>query len=168
MSKGIVKLGTDVRGNYLRDIKWEPKSSRGFKQHTFYFGTNQTTAQERCLRILCCWDAVDARANRAGNRSLRTPLTFSIAKAVAAENEDYYLEPDAYAKEEGFSEPHESIDQERFLQLQQDLNVIQLRLVEELAGQVDRQREGIQANATGKLAYLAGASPIRSRLARIT
>jgi hypothetical protein len=61
MSKGIIKLGTDVRGNYRRDVGWEPKSSgAGLKQHTFYFGTNQATAQERCLRVLRCWDAVDA------------------------------------------------------------------------------------------------------------
>ena len=68
MSKGIIKLGTDVRGNYRRDVGWEPKPSGGFKQHTFYFGPNQTTAQARCLRVLRCWDAVDARANRAGKR----------------------------------------------------------------------------------------------------
>lgn len=156
MSKGIIKLGTDVRGNFRRDVGWEPKPSGGFKQHTFYFGTNQTTAQERCLRVLRCWDAVDARENRAGKRPLWTPLTLSIAKAVAAGNEDYDLEPDAYAKEEGFSQPHESIDQEWFHQLQQDFSMIRLRLVEEQAGQVNRQREAIKATATGKLARLPG------------
>lgn len=104
MSKGILKLGTDVRGNYRRDIGWEPKLSGDFKQHTFYFGTNQTSAKERCLRVLRCWDAVDARANRAGKRPLWTPLILSIAKAVAAANEDSDLEPDAYAKEEAFSQ----------------------------------------------------------------
>lgn len=47
MSKGIIKLGTDIRRTPRRDVGWEPKQSGGFKQHTFYFGTNQHAGRNR-------------------------------------------------------------------------------------------------------------------------
>src|SRR5437763_911877 len=100
MAKGIIKLGTDSRGNYQRDIGWEEKASGKVGQHRFYFGTNQTTAQIRCLAVLRCWDAVEARWGRPApenrtERPLWDRLTVAVAVAVAAGQEEYPLETEA-------------------------------------------------------------------------
>jgi hypothetical protein len=153
MGKGIVKLGTDSRGNYRSDIGWKPKDGGGFKQHTFYFGTDQTMAQIRYLTTRRCWDAVETRWGRLptasrGTRPLWSSLTVAIAKAVAAGNEAYYLEPEAYAVECGFTEQHQSVDLAWWKQLQEDFNMIRLCLADEKqAGQVEGAREARKARA---------------------
>jgi hypothetical protein len=98
MAKGIVKLGTDSRGNYQRDLGWKEKEGK-VVQHRFYFGTNQTQAQIRCLSVLRCWDAVEARWGRLAPQH-RTPrplwdrLSLEIARAVAGGQDEFPLEPD--------------------------------------------------------------------------
>jgi hypothetical protein len=101
MAKGIIKLGTDSRGNYQRDIGWKDKGEGKVVQHRFYFGTDQTQAQIRCLNVLACWDAVETRWGRPAPqhrtaRPLWDRLTLEIAKAVAGGQQEFPLEPDQW------------------------------------------------------------------------
>src|SRR5262245_15146491 len=98
MAKGIIKMGNDSRGNYQRDVGFKDKGEGRVGQHRFYFGTNQTTAQIRCLNVMRCWDAVEKRwsrlrPDRRPSRPLWDDLTLGIAKAVAGGQEEYPVEP---------------------------------------------------------------------------
>ena len=93
----IVKLGTDSRGNYQRDIGWEMKQSGKVGQHRFYFGTDQTQAQIRALNVLACWEAVERRCQKdkvPPGRPLWDKLTLAIAMSVAAGQQDFGLDLD--------------------------------------------------------------------------
>ncbi len=161
MAKGIINLGTDSRGNYRKDIGWEPKSSGdGFKQHTFYFGTNQTQGQIRCLKTIACWDAVQARWNRRpadsrGSRPLWSKLTTAIALAVAGGQEDFYLDEDAYQVEEKMSSSVQPPSVEWFQQIQKDFNMIRLHLPEEQAAMTGNATRALKTKAE-TYARLAG------------
>jgi uncharacterized protein YerC len=152
MAKNIVNLGRDSRGNFQKDIGWQDKPSGNIGQHRFYFGTDPTSAVQRALGVLRCWDAVKARRERLakdkrGERPLWSSLTLDIAKAVAAGQEDYTLKPEAYAVEERFPTIHEAVDLAWFKTLQEDFGMIRIRLDEEQAGQVDRAQPSVKAKA---------------------
>jgi hypothetical protein len=135
MAKGIIKLGRDSRGNYQRDIGWKDKGDGKPVQHRFYFGTDQTQAQIRCLKTLRCWASVEARWQRLGPqhrgpRPLWDRLALDIAKAVAGGQEEYALEPDAWDVAREYPEGKDGLAHGSLVwlrQLQEDFNVVRLR-----------------------------------------
>lgn len=137
MAKGIIKLGTDSRGNYQRDIGWETRPSGKIGQHRFYFGTNQTLAQIRCLSVQRCWEAVGTRWGRLqpghrGERPLWDKLTVAIAVAVAGGQEEFLLEPEQCWCFGGCPDAPDvaaSYMLPWFRQLQEDFSVIRFRQV---------------------------------------
>jgi hypothetical protein len=92
----IVKLATDSRGNYKRDLGW--KEPTGVKQHRFYLGRDRVQATIRTLRLEQCWGAVEVRWGRQPRES-RPPrpvwdaVTLTIAQAVARGDSECPIDP---------------------------------------------------------------------------
>ncbi len=110
----IVKLTTDGRGNFQRDIGWKLSGSGKPVQHRFYFGVKPAPAQIRCLQVLECWDAVESRWSKMfpatrPERPLWDKLTLDIAKAVAAGQEELSIDPSEYITHQSVpvGEPYE-------------------------------------------------------------
>src|SRR5262249_689045 len=91
----IVKLGTDSRGDYQRDVGFETKPPGKIGQHRFYFGMDPMKAQIRALNVLLCWEVVEKRwqtMKPRPDRPLWDKLTLEIAKSVAAGQQDFRLD----------------------------------------------------------------------------
>jgi hypothetical protein len=158
MVKGIIKMGKDSRDNYQRDIGWKDKGEGKPVQHRFYFGTDQTQAQIRCLNVLRCWDAVEARWNRLavqhrGPRPLWDRLSLDIAKVLAGGQGEFPLEADQC---DIYREWPANSDQNGlaygllvwFRQLQTDFPMIRFRQAGEWPTEaIDREKQRIRQRA---------------------
>jgi hypothetical protein len=156
MAKGVVNLGRDSRGNYQRDCGWKDKGEGKTGQHRFYFGTDQTQAQIRCLGVLRCWDAVVARWGRIApqyrsERPLWDKLSLEIAKAVAGGQGEFSLEPEDCALVTEW--PQEDTERKGlpygllvwFRQLQEDFPMIRFRQAGDWPHEaIDRERQRLR------------------------
>ena len=60
----LVKLASDSRGNYRRDLGWKRPEDGLYTQQRFYLGTNKAEAQRRVKRLESLWEAVERRHRR--------------------------------------------------------------------------------------------------------
>jgi hypothetical protein len=84
-----VRIGTDSRGNYQRDLGGKTPGGGRFTQHRFYLGRDKAQALLRFARLDQVWAAVEQRWQREGRptgRPLWDDVTLQIALAVSHKN----------------------------------------------------------------------------------
>lgn len=99
----IVKMASDSRGNFRRDLGWKVSESGGYTQQRFYVGTKRDKAEMRVSRLERLWDAVEKtwqQRRKDGKASTPRPLwdalTIDIGLAIARGDEAITIDPVAY------------------------------------------------------------------------
>src|SRR5436190_19429354 len=82
---GTLKLATDSRGNYRRDLGRKADGTGKPVQHRFYLGADRAAAAQRSAALERLWEAVVARCGRLrpGERPLWDAHSLAIGMAVA-------------------------------------------------------------------------------------
>src|SRR6476646_3667276 len=93
---GTLKLATDSRGNYRRDLGWKADGTGKPVQHRFYLGPDRAVAARRSAALGRLWEAVVARCGRLrpGERPLWDGHTLLIGMALARGEEAAEIGPD--------------------------------------------------------------------------
>ena len=85
--KGLPKVARDGRGDYVKNLGWEPHPTKPgeFKQPRFYLGRDGAEAVIRSLRLEQVWASIERRwqATREPVRPVWDDITRQIGRAVA-------------------------------------------------------------------------------------
>ena len=92
MSHKIKELGTDARGNYVRNLGWKLTETGGRAQQRYYLGKDSEEARRRNARLQELWAVIEAEAD-SPKAALWNDTTLQIGIAIAGEEAVCHLAP---------------------------------------------------------------------------
>ena len=102
MAHKIKELGTDARGNYVRNLGWKLTETGGRAQQRFYLGKDSEEARRRNALLQELWAVIEAEAE-SPKTALWTATTLQIGIAIAGGEAVCHLaSPLPLANEEDF------------------------------------------------------------------